>query len=469
MSSTESVPIRELWIYPVKSCRGISVQTADLTPTGFKFDRTWCFVDLEGQIISKCEAISARKMPVLFRISVEFEGEDNSSKKYLVLRAEGFEPVLRVPVDAAEYMDNTDIVVECSGKSTSQDGAGWSLGHMKCKDAGPEARHWITSFLNGFDDKTPHRRRSGKKKDSSFALVRSMEDVLSMADYPCEFPLIEISKSDAEYASRFANNYKRFQDFAPFLVANTASSVFVADHSNDSQIGSAYPMRSFRASIIVDAPVAWAEESWGEIKITSPSSSGRCISMKKIKECPRCTIPCRDPDTGSFLYDEKLKLWNILKRVFPDKNSDPEWGSWAGVFFGVYFGHASQPGTIKVGDYLTPTKIVRWNKHLSAGLREEHLSINIVIQIEISLWKYPSLSKSAAPVRPHRGRIYNAPLLESKDLRVPEPRHFHLFWGFCKKALAPIFRPQLAKVGNGEADFAHLWIYCAQHLSNNSL
>ena len=113
MSSTESVPIRELWIYPVKSCRGISVQTADLTPTGFKFDRTWCFVDLEGQIISKCEAISARKMPVLFRISVEFEGEDHSSKKYLVLRAEGFEPVLRVPVDAAEYMDNTDIVVEC--------------------------------------------------------------------------------------------------------------------------------------------------------------------------------------------------------------------------------------------------------------------------------------------------------------------------------------------------------------------
>ena len=35
------VEIKELWIYPVKSCAGISVQTVDLGVSGFTWDRVW--------------------------------------------------------------------------------------------------------------------------------------------------------------------------------------------------------------------------------------------------------------------------------------------------------------------------------------------------------------------------------------------------------------------------------------------
>ena len=37
-------------------------QSAKLTPTGFEYDRTWCFVDLDGTAVSQYEAISMRKV-----------------------------------------------------------------------------------------------------------------------------------------------------------------------------------------------------------------------------------------------------------------------------------------------------------------------------------------------------------------------------------------------------------------------
>ena len=37
--------IHALYIYPIKSCKGISVKTAIATPTGLKGDREWMIVE----------------------------------------------------------------------------------------------------------------------------------------------------------------------------------------------------------------------------------------------------------------------------------------------------------------------------------------------------------------------------------------------------------------------------------------
>merc|ERR1712150_277754 len=71
----------------------------------------------------------------------------------------------------------------------------------------------------------------------------------------------------------------------------------------------------------------------------------------------RCTVPCRDHATGAWLFpDDMLKLWKELKKVFPEKAKNPDWGSWAGVCFGVYFGTGGREGTLRVGDCLVVTK-----------------------------------------------------------------------------------------------------------------
>lgn len=47
--------IQALNFYPVKSCRGISVQAAKVTPTGFEHDREWLIVDANNRFITQRE------------------------------------------------------------------------------------------------------------------------------------------------------------------------------------------------------------------------------------------------------------------------------------------------------------------------------------------------------------------------------------------------------------------------------
>lgn len=62
--------IAELWVYPVKVRRGVSVKSVRVTNTGFELDRAFCVVDTTGNVVWKDEAISQRALPVLATIDV---------------------------------------------------------------------------------------------------------------------------------------------------------------------------------------------------------------------------------------------------------------------------------------------------------------------------------------------------------------------------------------------------------------
>ena len=47
--------IGALWVFPIKSCAGISVTEARLLPTGLEWDRAWMVVDPDGQFITQRE------------------------------------------------------------------------------------------------------------------------------------------------------------------------------------------------------------------------------------------------------------------------------------------------------------------------------------------------------------------------------------------------------------------------------
>ena len=44
--------IDQLWIYPVKSCAGLSLAEAELTETGLAYDRSWMVVDADGAVLA---------------------------------------------------------------------------------------------------------------------------------------------------------------------------------------------------------------------------------------------------------------------------------------------------------------------------------------------------------------------------------------------------------------------------------
>ena len=62
--------VSELWIYPVKSCRGMRVEEAEARPRGFAGDRRWMLVDADGRHVTQREfGVLAR-----FEIAPERDG-----------------------------------------------------------------------------------------------------------------------------------------------------------------------------------------------------------------------------------------------------------------------------------------------------------------------------------------------------------------------------------------------------------
>lgn len=368
-----------------------------------EFDRTWCIVDLEGTHVPKFEAISGRRVcvnrlgirwirltlkgtryhfsfisfslqiPTLATIKVSFDSD------ILCLDAPGMSQ-LKVPTSEDAYADAPTIRVESAGPIA---GGTWSLAFLDCKQHA-KGSAWINEYLNKPVDakETDGRLINGKKIPGKFAFVRSFQDVVDLGSYPPILPLIERAKKNSEYKARFEGNYRRLSDFAPFLLVSKSSA---KDLASMCEVGE-YPIRSFRGNIVIDGDELepWAEETWATLEISSTTGAHEPLVVHTIKQCPRCTVPCRDQTTtGQFLFkDNKFMLWKVLKRVFPRKFSDPEWGSWAGVFMGVYIGHNGMEGKLAVGDVITPKNIVPWDAHLK---KEKQMKVLAVLGVGVAV------------------------------------------------------------------------------------
>ncbi|PKI69220.1 hypothetical protein CRG98_010357 [Punica granatum] len=123
--------VSSLFIYPIKSCRGISVPAAPLTPTGLRWDRQWLVVNSKGR------AYTQRVEPKLALVVPELPNdaflEDwvPSANSYLVLKAPGMSP-LKVSLSQPGQITEGISVWEWSGSAL---------------DEGEEAAKWFSDYL----------------------------------------------------------------------------------------------------------------------------------------------------------------------------------------------------------------------------------------------------------------------------------------------------------------------------------
>jgi uncharacterized protein len=85
LHTAENITLSGLYVYPIKSCAGISLQSADLSATGLRHDRRWMLVDETGEFMSQ------RAHPRMALISVRF------STEHLVISAPDM-PDLEIPL-----------------------------------------------------------------------------------------------------------------------------------------------------------------------------------------------------------------------------------------------------------------------------------------------------------------------------------------------------------------------------------
>jgi len=267
-----TIKISKLFLFPVKSLRGIAINEAELTETGFKWDRHWMIVKPDGGFITQ------RQLPKMVLIHTQI------TANALVLSKKGMD----------------DLVIPLEPQNSSQpsliDVKVWK-DQCKAIDEGEAASQWLTKAIG-----TPKALR----------LVR-------MADghkRPQSKPHLLGEKT-----------HTLFSDAAPILTCNSASLDTLNESLSEHNINTV-PMDNFRPNIVIDGISAFEEH-----KINGLSAED--YELKYCYPCQRCVVPTINIETATrHPKQEPFSLLAVLNSM-PDNKKAPAFGEKAIVQKGL--------------------------------------------------------------------------------------------------------------------------------------
>ncbi|XP_003265125.1 mitochondrial amidoxime-reducing component 1 isoform X1 [Nomascus leucogenys] len=247
--------VAQLWIYPVKSCKGVPVSEAECTAMGLRSgnlrDRFWLVINQKGNMVT------ARQEPRLVLISLTCDGDT------LTLSA-AYTKDLLLPIKTP----TSNAVHKCRVHGLEIEG----------KDCGEAAAQWITSFL----------------KSQPYRLVHFEPHMLPRR--PHEIADLFRPKDQIAYS-----------DTSPFLILSEAS---LADLN--SRLEKKVKATNFRPNIVISGCDVYAEDSWDELLIGD-------VELKRVMACSRCILTTVDPDTGVMSRKEPLETLKSYRQCDPSE------------------------------------------------------------------------------------------------------------------------------------------------------
>ncbi|XP_040286396.1 mitochondrial amidoxime-reducing component 1-like [Bufo bufo] len=236
--------VSQLFLYPVKSFRGIPLQEAECREYGLKNgqlrDRHWLVVK-EDKV-----HVTARQEPRMVLITATY------GKGHLTLSAPEADD-LQIPLK----LPTRNAIFTCKVHGNEVQG----------RDCGDEASDWVTSFL---------------KSSQTYRMVY-FEDQMKPRNPINEYPLYN------------ENDQVAYPDLAPFLLLSEASLANL-----NTKLEKKVTIRNFRPNIVISGCDAFAEDTWKDIQI------GREVILRRVMPCPRCILTTVDPDTGIIDMKEPL-------------------------------------------------------------------------------------------------------------------------------------------------------------------
>ena len=210
--------MRGLFVYPVKSCRGIALDRAEVETRGLRYDRRWMIVDEAGMFVTQ------RTEPRLTGIAVTID----EARATLVLSAPG-RRALHLPLEPRE---GTRLTVRV-----------WR-DEVEALHAGEKAARWVSAFLG------------------APASIVFMPDAVQRPVRP-------------DFAR--AGDHVSFADAFPLLVTTTDS----LDDLN-ARLDRPLPMNRFRPNVVVAGCTPWEEDDWrrariGALSLRLPKGCDRCV------------------------------------------------------------------------------------------------------------------------------------------------------------------------------------------------
>ncbi|KAA8498766.1 protein YcbX [Porphyridium purpureum] len=279
------IKVSGLFIYPIKSCKGIPVERAALAPQGLLHDRMIMLVDEKGKFLSQ------RKAPRMALIEVDVDAA-------LLMRPEKLECILRAPgMDAFPLRWERDAYDAYKPHSVAQI---WK-DQVHTEDMGDAAAEWFAMFLGISGCRLVRLREDWNRTLEDGFVENPAAHVVSLAD---GYPLLLTSEES-------------MKDLNEKIPAGTP--------------GRPLHMDRFRPNVVVcGLERAWQEDGWRRIRI------GADVVFQVPKPCARCKLPNTD-QTTAMVGTEPLKT--LLK--------ERKFG--AEVMFGQNLVHETNAGILEVG------------------------------------------------------------------------------------------------------------------------
>lgn len=231
------ITVTGLYIYPVKSLRGITLQSAELTPQGLRHrgfrDRGWMLVNAKDGFVTQ------RQFPQLALIHTRLTDDA------LVLSREGLEDLL-IPLDYA-------------GPGTVIEAKVWR-DTCTTMDEGETAAAWLQQAIGW---------------DKPVRLVRMAPDT-------------QRPQSNPEQLGE--STHTHFADAAPYLVANEHSLIALNEALVDKGLD-AVPINRFRPNIVINGLEAFAEH---QLKTLTHND----YQLQFCYPCERCIMTTINQDSA---------------------------------------------------------------------------------------------------------------------------------------------------------------------------
>lgn len=268
------VRVTDLFIYPVKSLRGIALSQSSLTYTGLLHDRRWMIVRADnGQFVTQ------RQLPKMALIATALDEYHLHLKSPELMPSA---PSVQIPIELPNGHEMKAQV--------------WR-DECRVVDAGDEVGQWLSQAL---------------------ASPKPLRLVAMAPDF----------KRLQSQAHRFGDQAAIFADAAPFLFANR-DSLEVLNQRLVAEDKPTAVIEQFRPNIVVAGLEPFSEHDYKRIH-----SSGGEYTLQLHDRCERCSMISVNPKTGERYPEQEPYKTLALYNAMPDKPQAAAFGENASLMRG---------------------------------------------------------------------------------------------------------------------------------------
>lgn len=250
------IEITELNIYPVKSLKGIALDSATLGVKGLAFDRNWMVIDSNHHFLTQ------RQIPKMATVSVKLTND------FLVL----------------EHPSTQPLVIDLRKRTSNQLEVKVWKDQCLAFDEGLDASAWLTKVL-------------GQWRGENLKLCRFSDD---------------ITRSVPQMHLKGEISYTAFSDEFPFLITSEESLKRLNENLGVNG-ASGITMQPFRPNIVIRGVQPFEEDTFDILS----SAQGR-YKLGMRKPCQRCPIVTTDQATGERPEPKEPLLTLIQMKTQPN-------------------------------------------------------------------------------------------------------------------------------------------------------